>query len=157
MTDRSKIVYKSTAIGIVAALLLVSFYFSLVGFIQSWDHAVDLFTGDFWFVMAIAGGFGTQVGLYSYVKRVQKLIKSRKLAAITASGTGTSTVSMLACCLHHLGDVLPLIGLSGVTLFFERYRYPVMGVGIVINLIGIGLMLRLIVKNRLWPGILVEK
>ncbi len=57
-------------------------------------------------------------------------------------GTGTSTGAMLACCAHHLADVLPLIGLSGVAVFLTRYQMPVMIAGLAVNAGGIAYLWR---------------
>ncbi len=151
MKNKRNVFIRASLWGTGATLALILFYLLLVGLVESWAHARELLLDDAFFVGAISLGFGIQIGLFSYVKQVQKLFKSGSITAITASGTGTSTVSMVACCLHHLGDVLPLIGLSGLTLFFEQYRYPMMWVGIMANVAGIVLMLRMINKHRLWP------
>jgi len=145
------LLFQPVMIGTGASLGLLGSYYLLVGLVQSWSHAVEVITGDPLYVAAITAGFGIQIGLYIYIKKANKLIRSGKMAALTASGTGASSVSMLACCLHHLGDILPLIGLSGAALFFENYRYPLMIGGILMNILSITLMLGLINKNSLWP------
>ncbi|WP_406676794.1 hypothetical protein [Moorella sp. ACPs] len=144
--------------GIIAAFALVAFYFLLVGISsRSWQHSLELLRQDRFYVGAIAAGFGTQVGLYSHIRRWQKFSRARGAGAVAASGTGTSTASMVACCLHHLGEVLPVIGASGIAIFLERYRYPVMWLGITINLLGIYLMLHIIATNNLWPSRVLKK
>lgn len=49
---------------------------------------------------------------------------------------------MIACCAHHLADVLPILGLSGLAVFLVEARAPLMLIGIATNLGGIGIMLR---------------
>ncbi|WP_338823789.1 hypothetical protein MHOCP_19670 [Moorella humiferrea] len=143
---------------IIAAFALVAFYFLLVGISsRSWQHSLELLSQDRFYVGAIAAGFGIQVGLFGYIRQLQKLVRVGGAGAVAASGTGTSTVSMLACCLHHAGDLLPFIGATGAAIFFEQYRYPLMWLGISINLLGIYLMLRLIAKNNLWPSRVAAK
>jgi len=103
---------------------------------------------DRYFVGAIALGFGAQVGLYLYLRQV---VKRRRLAAptaVTVAGTGTSSIAMIACCAHHVADVLPLVGLSGLALFLGDYRVPLMALGIGVNAIGVAVMLRLVVRER---------
>ncbi len=151
MSARNKTILRSVFIGAASSAGLLLIYFTLVGLVQSWSHAADLLKNDYLFVGAISGGFGTQLGLYSYIRSIKKMLPSGRLSILATSGTGTSSVSMLACCLHHLGDVLPLIGISGATLFFEQYRYPLMSVGIGVNIVTIILMLRMINKYGLWP------
>ncbi|TDA68757.1 MAG: hypothetical protein D9V47_08220 [Clostridia bacterium] len=119
---------------------------------RSWEHSLELLIQDRYYVTAIAAGFGLQLGLFSYVRQLRQVVRTRAAGAVAASGTGTSTVSMVACCLHHLADILPVIGASGAAIFLEQYRYPVMGMGIAVNILGIGLMVRLIAQNGLWPS-----
>jgi len=136
-------------IGLVAAMALAGIYLGIVTVAQSWDHAVELFTTDWYFVLGIIVGFGTQVGLFTYI-RTSILAPGRtgSTVAVTGAGTGTSTVSMMACCAHHLTDVLPLVGLSGAAIFLTDYRVPFMVLGIATNVVGIVVMLRLIRKLR---------
>lgn len=137
----------SIAAGIVAAILLAGTYIVIVGITQDFAHALELIGGDWYFVIPIVAGFGTQVGLFTYVRKaMQRRQKTRSATALTGAGTGTSTVSMIACCAHHLTDVLPIVGLSGAVLFLNDYRSPLMAVGILTNIVGIVMMLRLIRK-----------
>lgn len=135
--------------GIVAAGLLASLYIGIVGVAQGLDHAFELVTGDWYFVIPIVIGFGIQVGLFAHVRSGLHLRKGTgSTTALTGAGTGTSTVSMVACCAHHLTDVLPIMGLSGAALFLNEYRGPLMGLGILTNAVGIAVMMRLIRKSR---------
>lgn len=135
--------------GVVGAVLLTGLYVAIVGIAQGLDHAMELLTGDWYFVIPIVVGFGVQVGLFVYVRRGMHLREGTGSTTVLAgAGTGTSTVSMVACCAHHLTDVLPIIGLSGAALFLNDFRGPLMVVGIVTNLIGIAVMVRLIRRVR---------
>jgi hypothetical protein len=51
---------------------------------------------------------------------------------------------MLACCAHHVSDVLPLLGLSGATVFLNDYRIAFMVAGLAVNAVGVAVMLRLL-------------
>jgi hypothetical protein len=64
-----------------------------------------------------------------------------------ASG-GTSATAMVACCIHHVTDVLPILGLSAAASFLTRYQRPFMLVGLIMNLIGIGVMLFVLYRER---------
>lgn len=153
MKSKNLIIIRAILIGCAAALSLLAFYFLLVGFSsRSWQYSLELLTKDRYYAVAIAAGFGGQLGLLSYVRQLKRRVGMRGAVATTTSGTGTSTVSMVACCLHHLGDFVPILGASGAAIFFEQYRYPVMLIGIGINASGIFMMLRLISRNRLWPS-----
>jgi hypothetical protein len=135
-------------IGGLAALLLAGLYFGVVTVLQSWSHAVELVTADWYFVAAIAAGFGTQVGLFVHIRRRHKACQTRSSNALTGAGTGTSTVAMLACCAHHATDVLPLIGLSGAAVFLTEYRVPFMILGVASNVFGVAFMLRMLRRQK---------
>ena len=137
------------AAGTAAAAFLTGFYIALVSLAQGFDHALELITGDWYFVGPIVLGFGTQMGLFFYLRAKVRLRQGTGTTkALAGAGTGTSTVSMVACCAHHLTDVLPIVGLSGAALFLNEFRGPLMGVGILTNGVGIWVMLRVIRKSN---------
>ncbi len=55
---------------------------------------------------------------------------------------------MLACCAHHAGDFLPLLGLSGAALFLNDNRVYFMPLGIASNFGGIAVMLRTLRQRK---------
>jgi hypothetical protein len=55
---------------------------------------------------------------------------------------------MVACCAHHVTDVLPLVGLTAAATFLANWKIPFMIVGLLTNLIGIIVMLRIIYQER---------
>lgn len=119
--------------GLLAAFGLLVFYLGVITLAQDWSHALQQLAEDRWFVGAIASGFGIQVGLFTFLRGLQM----RTSVSGVAASTGTSTVAMLACCAHHLTDVLPILGLSGAAVFLNVYKTPLLWVGIVMNGIGI--------------------
>ena len=133
--------------GILAGAFLVALYLGLVTWAQGFEHARELLWGDRYFVAAIAAGFGLQVGLFVHVRRLVARAAAGSAAGITAAGTGTSTVAMVACCAHHVTDALPLIGLSGAAVFLNDYRIPLMAAGLAVNALGVAFMLRLVVMH----------
>ncbi len=126
---------------------LLVLYLGLVTLAEGWYHAVDLLIEDAWIVGPILAGFGAQIGLYTYLKMVAHAA-ARGTGALAGAGGGTSTAAMVACCAHHVTDVLPLLGLSAAATFLAEYRIPFMVVGLVTNLIGIGVIGFLILRQR---------
>jgi hypothetical protein len=55
---------------------------------------------------------------------------------------------MLACCVHHVADVLPLLGLSGAAVFLAQYKVPFMLLGLLSNAIGIVVLVVTIRKAK---------
>ena len=74
------------------------------------------------------------------------------------SGATSATV-MLACCLHHVTDVLPILGLSAAATFLTRYQRPFMLLGLGMNILGIIVMLLVLYRERqkiLTPRLVLE-
>jgi hypothetical protein len=61
---------------------------------------------------------------------------------------GTSVTAMVACCLHHVTDVLPILGLSAAATFLTRYQRPFMLAGLGMNIVGIIVMLVVLYRER---------
>lgn len=145
-------------IGAAAGLILLVFYFTFLSLLNSFSHALSEFSRLWYWVLLLAVGFGLQVGLYTFVREAirQKQTKGAT-GAVVASGT-LSTGSMIACCLHHLTDVLPILGLAAATVFLLKYQTLFILIGVLSNLIGIAIMMEIIQKNNLvensQPGLL---
>ncbi len=137
----------SIAFGALGAAALIGLYLGLVTWAQGAEHALELLWGDRVFVGLISAGFGTQVGLFTYLRLLQRAM-ARESVALAGAGTATSSVSMVACCAHHLADVLPILGLSGLAVFLVELRTPLMLLGIATNLVGIAVMLRQLRRIR---------
>ena len=132
---------RSLRSGVVAAVLMAVFYIAVVrGASGSWTHLWDQVRLDWVYLTLILGGFGTQVALIAELR-----YRHRLDAAATATGgvgAGASTVGMVACCAHHLADLLPFVGATGAAVFLTDYRLPFMLVGIAVNATGVSLAAR---------------
>ena len=137
----------SIALGVAGAVALVGFYLAIVTWAQGPEHALELLWGDRIFVGLISAGFGIQVGLFAYLRLLQRAM-ARESVALAGAGTATSSVSMVACCAHHLADVLPIVGLSGLAVFLVEFRTPLMVLGVATNVAGIVVMLRQLRRIR---------
>jgi hypothetical protein len=131
------------AVGLLAGLGLFGFYLGLLTLAQGWAHALAQLTEDRWFVGALAAGFGTQVGLFIYLRALQA---QAAMGGLVAS-TGLSTTAMVACCAHHLADLLPVLGLSGAAILLNAYRSPLLWLGLVMNLAGVAYLLTRIYRQ----------
>ncbi len=134
-------------LGLLAAILLLGVYFTILGIANSLTHAVEQFIQVWYWIMLLVIGFGIQIGLYSYIR-----MKAREKAAkstVIATG-GVSTSSMIACCLHHLADVLPIMGLSAAATFLTEYQTIFIIIGILSNFVGISMMLRIMQQHMLY-------
>ena len=127
------------AAGLTGAMLLSGVYLGLVALAETPAHALELFWADRLFVIPILLGFGVQVGLFTFLKLGLFAPGSPAGAVTTAAGGGVSTAAMVAGCVHHLADVLPLIGLTAAATFLTAWKVPFMAVGLLTNVVGIGL------------------
>jgi hypothetical protein len=131
-------------------VVFVLVYLSIVGAAsRSFIHALQQLKADALMIGPLTAGLGLQIGLYAYYRQLQcDMRRARPAMAVTAAGTGTSTVTMIACCAHHVSDVLPFVGLTAAVAFLTEFRAPFIAVGIVSNLIGVAVVLRLVILAR---------
>lgn len=132
---------RSIRTGVLASAGLMLFYVLVVaGASGSWNHLIDQARLDWYYLVLIVGGFGTQVALMSELRRRHRL--HHAAAAASGAGAGASTVGMVACCAHHLADLAPFIGATGAAAFLTDYRIPFMVVGIGVNAAGVTIAAR---------------
>lgn len=124
-------------VGALAASVLFGLYLGLVTLAQGWQHAIELLAEDLGLVLPIMVGFGMQVGLFVHLRALRASASAGGMAA----STGTSTAAMLACCAHHLADVLPILGLSGTALLLGAYKTQLLWLGLGMNLAGVAYLL----------------
>jgi copper chaperone CopZ len=139
-------------IGTAAALGVVAFYLGLLTLISDWYNAKAQFNDYRWWIIALSMGLGVQATLFSSL-RIRLHGKNMKGAktSLAASG-GMSTASMAACCAHYLVAFLPALGLpflSAAAAGLAEYQAQFFFVGVVSNLFGIGVMIRLMLKNKI--------
>jgi len=146
-----RVVNTPLLMGPLAALTLLGLYLGLITLAQGWDHAVEQFEVDQWFVLALTVGFGAQVGLFTHLRALHARMAAGGVGM--AASTGTSTAAMLACCAHHLSDVLPILGVSGAAVFLAAYKTPLLWVGLAMNLAGIAYLLWQIRGVHAMPGV----
>ena len=137
----------SVLYGILAGFGLLLFYIVVVSFFQGIEFAF-LNLRSLWFlIFPLAIGFGTQIGLYASIKHV---------AAIRAGAATSGTISggsMVLCCSHYLFNIIPIIGitgLSGFTSFLMAYQKAFFSIGILSSIVGVVLMLNH--KNKMREG-----
>ncbi len=137
---------RTIAPGALAAAALLGAYLGIISLAQGPGHAIEQLTADAPFVGLIALGFGTQVGLFVELRRLDR--HHRAGVAVTAASTGTSGAAMLACCAHHVVDLLPLVGLSAAAVFLDAYRTPLLLAGIAMNAFGVAVIGRQLRRAR---------
>ena len=135
---------------LLASTIMAGVYVGILTWAQGWDYAVSQFLRNRWYILPIFITLGIQAALYS-------ILRFRLFVPTTSTGHtgtmmgangGTSVTAMVACCLHHVTDVLPILGLSAAASFLTRYQRPFMLTSLGLNLIGIIVMLVILYRER---------
>ena len=132
-----------------AGSALIAVYLIVLALTNSLEHATtELLRLKYW-MTALVLGFGLQVGLFAYARAAAHghAIHARGVAAAGS----TSTAAMIACCAHHLTDVLPFIGLTGAALFLSAYQTLFLLLGVLSNAVGVVYVLGIVRRHRLFP------
>ena len=118
-------------------------YLGLLSWLEGWDYAAFQFSRDRGYVIPIVIAFGIQAALYSIIRfRLYGPVGSSGAGGVLmGTSGGTSATAMVACCLHHATNVLPIHGISAATAFLARYQRPFMQLSLAMNLMGILIML----------------
>ena len=133
-----KILRRSILKGFLGLSALLIFYFTVVISISGPNFAQDQFAKFWYFILALAFGFGIQVGLYTYLKNLIS-DKNQSTKVLVASGT-TSTAAMISCCAHYLANILPILGITGLITIVTQYQVQLFWIGLAANLVGITYM-----------------
>ncbi len=126
---------KSLVYGVLAGFGIFLFFMAILSIFVNFQFAMSEFKRLWFFLIPLAGGFGTQIGLYISIKHTVMIN-----AGATTSGT-VSGGSMIACCSHFLLNIIPIIGLSGLASFLMTYQKLFFSIGIASSAFGIGFML----------------
>jgi hypothetical protein len=135
---------------LLGSAFIATFYIGILTWAQGWEYAASQLSRDRWYVLPIIIGFGIQAALYI-------ILRFRLFVPVTTTGPGgammgtsgaTSATAMVACCIHHVTDVLPILGLSAAASFLTRYQRPFMLVGLAMNIVGIIVMLVILYRER---------
>ena len=121
--------------GASAFVALLGIYFGVLTLVSGWSFSVSQFAELWPSVVTLALGFGTQVGLYFYLKQLSKN-HHHAHHMVVASGT-TSTAAMLACCAHYLTNVLPVLGLVGAVSLVAQYQVELFWISLAFNAAGL--------------------
>lgn len=131
--------------GFLASLGLVLFYFLTLGLTTNdWQFPLNQFGNYKYLMAALVLGFGIQVGLFQYLR----LAKQKASGVGVAVSSGVSGVGMVACCAHHLTEIVPILGLSGLSLVLASYQKELLVLGVLTNMVGIILMVKRIKEAR---------
>ena len=135
---------------LLGSTLIAGVYFGILAWLQGWDYAFSQFSLNRWYVVPIWVAFGIQAALYAML-RFRLFVPTTSTGhtgALMGTSGGTSVTAMVACCLHHVTDVLPILGVSAAATFLTRYQRPFMLFGLSTEIIGIVIMLVVLYRER---------
>ena len=135
---------------LLGSSLMAGIYFGILTWAQGWDYAAGQFLRNRWYILPLFVTLGIQAAIYS-ILRFRLFIPTTTTGhtgALMGANGGTSFTAMVACCLHHVTDVLPILGLSTAATFLTRYQRPFMLVGLGLNVVGIFVMLFILYRER---------
>jgi Cu+-exporting ATPase len=114
---------------------MLGVYFGVLTLVSGWSFTLSQFIAYWPYIVTLALGFGTQVGLYFYLKQLS-VDHHHAHHMVAASGT-TSTAAMLACCTHYLANILPVLGAVGAVSLVAQYQIELFWIGLVLNAAGL--------------------
>jgi hypothetical protein len=136
--------------GISIGLLVILFNISVASLAEgSLKSGYEVLVSNGIFTYLIPLAFGVQMGLFRYHRNItaeQKLCGSEKVGV---AGSATSSLTMIACCLHHVSDLLPTVGfIVATSAFLIEYKNIIFIIGLSANAAGSAYIARAILKDR---------
>lgn len=126
---------KPVSVGALGFGALLTVYFGVLTLVSGWSFTVSQFTEFWYFVLPLAAGFGTQIGLYTYLK--QLVTQHEHCRTVMAASGTTSTAAMISCCAHYLANILPVLGAAGLVTFVAQYQVELFWLGLTFNAAGL--------------------
>jgi len=128
--------------GLVSSAALMVFYLVINYLTSGIQGMLWNFSSYWYYILAIDVGFGTQMALYTHIRAFHQSCRS------VATG-GVSAGSMVACCLHHVTDFVPIFG-TGLSFALSAYTEILMLIGVLSSAVGIAWMLATIQNGELY-------
>jgi hypothetical protein len=126
---------------VVLAVLIVAALNFFILYLLNFPSMALIQIKKYWFLLLLLiSGFGTRIGLYTYLKHKEVLC-----SVTTMASGGISGISMLLCCSHYLVNFLPFISLAFANLILQYTPYILL-FGIASNAFGIWFMINQIKK-----------
>lgn len=136
--------FNPVATGAVAFAALLALYLGLLTAVSGWAFTLDQLTSFWPYIVALAAGFGLQIGLYARLKQVIAGVGADR-TVVAASGT-TSGAAMVSCCAHYLTNLLPVVGASGLVALVAQYQVELFWVGLAASAAGTAFVAARLVK-----------
>ncbi len=135
--------------GASIGILVVIFNISIASLAEgSIKKGFEVFLNNGIFVYLIPLAVSIQMVLFRYHRNITtgNMAGSEKMGM---AGSATSSLTMVACCLHHVNDILPSVGLIlAASSFLIQYKDAIIIIGLLANVAGSIYIVRAIIKDR---------
>ena len=135
--------------GASVGIIVVIFNISIASLAEgSIKKGFEVFLTNGIFVYLIPLAVSIQMGLFRYHRNITtgNIAGSEKMGM---AGSATSSLTMVACCLHHVSDILPSIGLIlAASSFLIQYKNTIIITGLLANVAGSIYIAKAIIKDR---------
>ena len=136
--ENGDIKIKAVIYGAFAIIIVLMINWIVLALLNYPEMAIEIIKKYFILIFLLIGGFGLQVGLFTYFHKLNAISCST-----TAVSGGTSAISMILCCSHYLLNILPFlgafIGISALTTL-SKYTPYFLVLGVFSNIVGIGVL-----------------
>jgi hypothetical protein len=135
--------------GATIGILVILFNLSIASIAEgSLQKGYQVFLSNGIFVYLIPLAVGIQMGLFRYHRNITtgNTTGSEKMGM---AGSATSSLAMVACCLHHVSDLLPAVGfIIATSSFLTEYKDAIIIIGLLANVAGSIYIARAILRER---------
>jgi hypothetical protein len=135
--------------GVSIGILVILFNLSIASIAEgSLQKGYQVFLSNGIFVYLIPLAVAIQMGLFRYHRNITTVNTSGS-EKMGMAGSATSSLAMVACCLHHVSDLLPAVGfLLATSSFLTDHKDAIIFIGLIANLIGSLYIAKAIVRDR---------
>lgn len=135
--------------GAAAGILVILFNILIASIAEgSLGEGFSVFLSNGIFVYLIPPAVGTQMGLFRYHRNMISKDASGT-EKVGMAGSAASSLAMVACCLHHVSDLLPAVGfILATSSFLIEYKDAIIIIGLLANLAGSVYIVKAILEDR---------
>jgi hypothetical protein len=139
----------SFLVGGGVAVGVVAFYMGIMTLTGDWHYAQFQFDQYRWWIIGLSIGVGIQSSLFVMIKRNLAGREKKAVRSTLVASGGVSIASMVVCCLHHISDIVPVLGFSVMAASLQKYQTLFFLGGVLSNVFGIFVLLRMMAKHEI--------
>lgn len=135
--------------GIIIGIFVVIFNISIASLAEgSFEKGYQAFLTNGIFIYLVPLAVSIQMGLFRYHRNIIT-VNIEGSEKVGMAGSATSSLTMVACCLHHVSDILPSVGLIlAASSFLIRYKDIIITIGLIVNVVGSIYIAKAIIRDR---------